>query len=112
MAEKSEDTMDFFEFSWGKFATGLGIMGMIAILFDWETLGIMFKMFLLTVLVPAVGLAAGVFCAWAPTRALFWMLFDNVYANVVNAYNENAQHLNNKAGTESESKDSDERATA
>lgn len=112
MTEKSKDAIDLFEFSWGKFATSLGIIGMIAVLFDWETLGIMFKMFFLTVLVPAIGLAAGVFCAWAPTRALFWMLFDNVYINVMEAYNSSAEHLNNKAGKKSESEDSDERATA
>ena len=64
--------IDLYEFSWGRFASALGILGLIAILFDFESIILMGKMFLYTVFVPVIGIFAFSFCCYAPTRALFW----------------------------------------
>lgn len=102
MAEKSENNLNLFDFSWGKFAAGLGVLGLIAALFDFETLAIMFKMFFYTVVIPIVGIAAALMCTWSPTRALFWAVFDGVITN----FNEKAEELYAKAGIRPESTDS------
>lgn len=64
--------IDLYEFSWGRFASALGVLGLIAILFDMDSIILMCKMFLYTVFVPVLGIFAFTFCCFAPTRALFW----------------------------------------
>ena len=102
MAEKSDDKLDLFEFSWGKLAASFGVLGLILAIFDLETIVLMFKMFFLTCVIPVVGIIAALMCTWSPTRAVFWTIFDGVIKN----FNEKAQELYEKAGVNAESQDS------
>ena len=70
--------IDLYEFSWGRFASALGVLGIIAILFDMDSILLMFKMFMYTVFVPVLGIFAFTFCMFAPTRALFWGVVGNL----------------------------------
>ncbi len=103
---KEEKSFDLFEFSWGKLGASLGVLGLILALFDFDMIVLMFKMFILTCVIPIIGIVAVLMCTWSPTRAVFWAVFDGVIQN----FNETAKDLYAKANVETESKDSEEHA--
>lgn len=106
--EKEEKKLDLFEFSWGKFGAAMGVLGLIGMLFDLESLFLIAKMFLYTVVVPVIGIFAFLMCTWSPTRAIFWTIFNSL----IDKMNEEKERLWEKANREEQEQEEDEEKEA
>ena len=108
MEEEDKKKVDLFEFSWGKFGAAMGVIGLIGMLFDLESLFLMAKMFLYTVVVPIIGIFAFLMCTWSPTRAIFWSVFESL----IDKMNEEKNKLWEKANREDNEEEEQEEEQA